>query len=426
MKKDKKKLFIIDAMGQVYRSHFAMIKNPLITSKGVHTSVIYGFLNMLVKLIKEQSPEYLVIAMDSRAPTFRHEIYPEYKANREKMPDEIQSQLKPLKDIINYLGIKMIEEPGFEADDIIGTLSSIKNDDVITYIVTNDKDMFQLVNDYTAVYSPGNRFKPLKIYSRDDVKTKMGVFPESIIDLLSLMGDSSDNIPGVRGVGPKTAIGLLKEFGSLENIIENVDKIRNDRIGRLISNDMEMLKLSNTLVKIKTDMDIDPLDEHYSFVEIKDQDSLRKSLVSLEMPSLLEKFVNLGFLEDTIKDNIIERKYHLISKGKQLANLFRNLAKASIISFDLETTSIHPMKAEIVGVSFSIKEFEGYYIPLLFPNNLDSAIIPDFDRAIVLENMKKIFSMENFEHAKNNTFKFYMENGKTNIIFLQNKMITLN
>ena len=188
MMQNKKRLFIIDGMAQIYRAHYAMISNPLTTKDGRHTSVIYGFLNMLFKIIRDEQPDYLVIAMDSKAKTFRHEMYDLYKANRPKMPEEISYQIPILKEIVGYLGIELIEQPGYEADDIMGSLSKIAESlNVESYIVSGDKDMLQMVNDNIIVYSPGNRFKPTTKFKKEEVKNKMGVYPEKIIDLLSLI-----------------------------------------------------------------------------------------------------------------------------------------------------------------------------------------------------------------------------------------------
>ena len=171
MTQSKERLFIIDGMAQIYRAHYAMINNPLTTKDGRHTSVIYGFLNMLFKIIRDENPDYLVIAMDSKAKTFRHELFDDYKANRPKMPEEISYQIPILKEIVEHLGVKLIERPGYEADDIMGSLSKVaESNDVESYIVSGDKDMLQMVNDNIIVYAPGNRFKPTTNFKQEEVK----------------------------------------------------------------------------------------------------------------------------------------------------------------------------------------------------------------------------------------------------------------
>ena len=185
-----KRLFLIDGMAQIYRAHFAMIKNPLITKDGRHTSAIFGFMNSLFKLLREENPYYIAVVLDCKEPTFRHELYTEYKATREKMPDELVEQLEPLFNVISHTNIPILKKSGYEADDIIGTLvKKAEQAGLITYMVTNDKDMMQLVSEMTFMYSPGNSFKPTIIYDKLKVKEKWGVEPEGIIDMLAVVGD---------------------------------------------------------------------------------------------------------------------------------------------------------------------------------------------------------------------------------------------
>ena len=202
----------------IYRAYFAMIKNPLITSDGRHTSAIYGFFNSLFKLLRDENPEYFAVILDCKEPTFRHKIYKEYKATRPKMPEELAEQIQPILDFLEAANFPMIRKPGFEADDIIGTISTQAIEhNIDTYIVSGDKDFMQLVNNNTFVYSLGNRFKPTTIYDEQKVNDKWGVAPNKIIEFLALMGDTSDNIPGVEGVGRKTAnVVLGNYFGSYQ------------------------------------------------------------------------------------------------------------------------------------------------------------------------------------------------------------------
>ena len=314
MTQSKEKLFIIDGMAQIYRAHFAMISNPLTTKDGRHTSVIYGFLNMLFKIIRDESPDYLVIAMDSKEKTFRHEMYDEYKANRPKMPDEIAYQIPILKEIVGYLGIELIERPGYEADDIMGSLSKVaESNNVESYIVSGDKDMLQMVNDNIIVYAPGNRFKPTTKFKKEEVKNKMGVYPDRIIDLLSLIGDSSDNIPGVRGVGPKTAVKLIEQFDSLDKLIDNIDQIKNDRIKNLIKENVDSLSLSKKLVAIKSDMDIVFSKEDFEFKSIKDKNNLIKMVNDFELSSIASSLEKLEFIKIQNEPKVVKEKvYKLI------------------------------------------------------------------------------------------------------------------
>ena len=394
MMQNKKRLFIIDGMAQIYRAHYAMISNPLTTKDGRHTSVIYGFLNMLFKIIRDEQPDYLVIAMDSKAKTFRHEMYDLYKANRPKMPEEISYQIPILKEIVGYLGIELIEQPGYEADDIMGSLSKIAESlNVESYIVSGDKDMLQMVNDNIIVYSPGNRFKPTTKFKKEEVKNKMGVYPEKIIDLLSLIGDSSDNIPGVKGVGPKTAIKLIEQFDSLDNLINHIDEIKNDRIKNLIINSLDSLKLSKELVTIKADMDINFSKEDFEFTSIKDKDNVIKMVHDFELSSIINSLEKLQLIKTKNEPKVIkEKKYKLILNDRDLEIALNSTLKADIVSFDLETTGVNPMTADIVGISISVKPDTGFYIPVLFPNTLDTEIVPEITYDNIYDKIKPIFN----------------------------------
>ena len=228
---DRKRLFLIDGYAMLYRCHFALIRNPLITSYGLHTSALYGFTNQILKLIEAESPDYIAAIFDSKEKTFRHEYYPSYKATREKMPEELQIQLPYLWRILKGLNIFYTSTPGFEADDIVGTVvKNAEKENMDTFIVSGDKDFMQLVNNNVFLYSPGGARSQTKIYDKKGVEERWGVPPESMIDLLGLMGDASDNIPGVRGVGEKSAQKLIKEFGSLEGALDHAEKVTNKRV----------------------------------------------------------------------------------------------------------------------------------------------------------------------------------------------------
>ena len=252
-----KKLYLIDGMALIYRSHYAMAYNPLMTSSGIHTSAIFGFVNSVIKIIKDENPDYLCITMDTKGPTFRHEMYDAYKANRKAMPDEIQQQIPIFYDLFKDSNNPVLELKGFEADDILGTLTSkINENNLMKYIVSGDKDLMQLVNKSTNVYSIGNKFKPLTIYNEDKVLDKWGIEPSKMIDYLSLIGDNSDNIPGVAGVGPKTALKLLMEYNNLENIYESIDKIKNPKLKDKLIDNKENALMSKELVTIDLDVPI--------------------------------------------------------------------------------------------------------------------------------------------------------------------------
>ena len=251
-----KKLFLIDGMALIYRSYYAMAKNPLISSKGLNTSAIYGFINSMMKLINDEKPHYLAVVLDTKAKTFRHKEFDLYKANRKPMPEDLSEQISPLLNILSKLNIKIYKKDGFEADDIIGTIVSSHMDGIQKYMYSGDKDLMQLVDKNTFLYSPGNTFKPTKIYGTQDVLNRYGIQNNQFIDYLSLLGDTSDNIPGVKGVGAKTASKLIVKYSNLENIYNNIDDIDNPRLKKLLSENKENAFLSKRLITIDRNVEI--------------------------------------------------------------------------------------------------------------------------------------------------------------------------
>ena len=369
-----KKLFLIDGMALIYRSFYAFINNPLSTKEGFPTSAIYGFLNSISKILSEESPEYIAIAMDTKKPTFRHEMYDLYKANRKKMPDELSLQIPEINKLIEKSGISLLKKSGYEADDIIATIANSIPDSLKLYIVTGDKDIMQLVNDNTFVYSPGNKFSGPSVYDTKKVLDKWGVEPNKICDLLSIMGDGSDNIPGVKGVGPKTASKLINQFGSVKEMLNNIDDISNLRIKNLIESNVESVKLSNRLVELDNQVPVDVDIEKMSIDKI-DFSKISNDLIGFEMPNILNSLkVKIG---DNLLDNSIDtiqsisKKYVTILNDDMLSSLIDKMSVAEVVSFDLETTEIDPMKAEIVGISFSFSKNEAYYIPIQFPEVIE-------------------------------------------------------
>ena len=413
---NKKSFFLIDGYALLYRSHFALIRNPLINSKGQHTSALYGFTNTLLKLIKDQSPDYIVIALDGKEKTFRHEMYPEYKATREKMPDELKSQLSLLSDLVNSLNITTITVNGFEADDIIGTLSIMgKNHGLDCKIISGDKDFMQLISSNIKLHTPGKNGSTI-IFGQKEVEEKWGVPPSKIIDLLALMGDSSDNVPGVQGVGEKTAVKLLTEFGSFEEILKNADKVKNKRIQNSLKDDVELAYLSKKLVTIKTDMKLN--------IEMKDM--LLKDFNNSKLKSIFDELEFFKFKQqisslnsnNTKKNKNSKKNYILVDNIKKLNELISELEKFKSISIDLETTSVDPMIAKIVGISLCVRENSGWYIPILFPNKIKNIFGDNNDLRIVLNKLKNIFENKNVNK--------YGQNIKYDFLILKRHQINLN
>ena len=383
-----KRLFLIDGMALIYRAHFALIKNPLLTADGRHTSAIYGFMNSLFKLLREEDPDYISIVLDCKEPTFRHEIYTDYKATREKMPQELVEQLEPLYSVIEATKIPMIKLPGYEADDIMGTLAKkAEKESLHTYIVTGDKDMMQLVNDSTFVYTPGNRFKPTTIYDSKKVSKKWGIGPDGIIDLLALMGDTSDNVPGIDGVGPKTAVKILNEYGTIEAALDNAEHIKNKRAREGMLNGKDLVHLSKELVTIKCDV---PVDFHLEQLLRQSMDAqvLTEKFEDLELYSLIQHATK--FSDDIIEFDTPDKNYKICTSLVELDTVIPILKNSNLISFDLETTSVNALEADIVGLSFSVKENEGWYIPIIYPEKATS-LFDDFNLKVVLDNLKPLF-----------------------------------
>ncbi|GMT50382.1 MAG: hypothetical protein IEMM0008_1921 [bacterium] len=255
----RKKVLILDGFALIFRAFYAFIRNPLRTSKGEPTSAIFGFVRMLIKLLKDYQPDYFVVALDSPVKTFRHDIYKEYKANRTEAPDDLKTQIPIIIDLISKFRLATLRKDGYEADDIIGTLcEQYKNDknlDVI--VVTGDKDILQLVEGNVKVITTSKGVSEVIEYDRDKVHEKWGVYPEKIVDLFALMGDSSDNIPGVKGVGPKAATELLNQYISVEDIYSNLDQIIKKKLKENLLNSQSNALLSKELVTIDQQVPIE-------------------------------------------------------------------------------------------------------------------------------------------------------------------------
>ena len=385
MKQKLKKLFIIDGYAILYRAHYALIRNPLITSYGFHTSALFGFTNQLIKIIKDENPDYLVCAFDSKEKTFRHKIYSDYKANRPEMPEELQKQIPHLWELLDGMNIPVLRKPGYEADDIIGTVTeSVLDKKIQSYIVSGDKDFMQLINDKIFLYTPGKRNSAPDIYDIDGVIKKWGLPPEKIIDLLALMGDSSDNVPGVAGVGVKTAVKLLKEYDNIESVLDNASKISNKRVHNGLINGRDKAFLSKELVTIIKDVDVDTNVENF-LLKSFDQEALGKKFEELEFYALL-KYLAIDAPETFTKKE--EKNYQTILDLKALKEMVVELKNAKYVSIDLETTSVNPMIAEIVGISVSYNKNSAFYIPILYPEKKKNNF-GDNDLEVTLSVMKE-------------------------------------
>ena len=418
MKQKLKKLFIIDGYAILYRAHYALIRNPLITSYGFHTSALFGFTNQLIKIIKDENPDYLVCAFDSKEKTFRHKIYSDYKANRPEMPEELQKQIPHLWELLDGMNIPVLRKPGYEADDIIGTVTeSVLDKKIQSYIVSGDKDFMQLINDKIFLYTPGKRNSAPDIYDKDGVIKKWGLPPEKIIDLLALMGDSSDNVPGVAGVGVKTAVKLLKEYDNIESVLDNASKISNKRVHNGLMNGRDKAFLSKELVTIIKDVDVDTNVENF-LLKSFDQEALGKKFEELEFYALL-KYLAIDAPETFTKKE--EKNYQTILDLKALKEMVDELKNAKYVSIDLETTSVNPMLAEIVGISVSYNKNSAFYVPILYPEKKKNNFGVN-DLEVVLSIMKEFLENKDIrkigQNIKYDALILYRHGVKVSNIFL--------
>ncbi|MCX7878260.1 MAG: DNA polymerase I [Ignavibacteria bacterium] len=416
-----KRLFILDGMALAYRAYFSMIRTPLINSKGENTSAVYGFVNTLNKLIEDEKPDYIAVAFDTDEPTFRHKEYKNYKATREAMPDDLVPQIDKIKEIISAYNIPMIEQHGYEADDIIGTIvKQAEKKGIKSFMVTADKDYMQLVNENIRLYKPtrnimGNKQSDVEIIGPEEVKERFGVTPDQITDVLALMGDNVDNIPGVPGVGEKTASQLIKEFGSLDNLYRNIDKITKPKLKENLTNYKNDAYLSKKLVTINTSIPLE-LDLNNLTYSDKNVVLLEKIYTELEFKTLLKKLhsseqkldiipvkiekAESEKLHSEFKDiNTNPHKYYIIKNDNELKRLCRKLSALDEFVFDTETTSENPMNAELCGISVSYEENQAFYIPLKFSEKNETDLfggtgakqkLPDISMDLLIKEFKSL------------------------------------
>lgn len=409
------KLFLLDAYALIYRAYYAFIKNPRINSKGLNTSAILGFVNTLEEVLNKEQPSHIGIAFDPAGPTFRHEAYEQYKAQREETPEGIRTAVPYIKDIIRAYRIPILEVPGYEADDVIGTLARQADArGVDTFMMTPDKDYGQLVTEHVKMYRPKYGDKEFEVLGVEEVKEKYGLSsPAQVIDMLGLMGDSADNIPGCPGVGEKTATKLIQQFGSIENLLAGTDQLKG-ALKTKIENNREQIEFSKFLATIKTDVPIE-LDMEQLKKEDADEEKLRSLFEELEFRTLLDRkfkketqqpvadlFQGTLFADFTAnpqeesknssltKYNKADFDYQLIDteeKRKEIIDLFLT---NDFLSLDTETTGTDPISAKLVGLSFSIRENQAFYVPI--PQNDEEAqkIVNEFKPIYENENILKI------------------------------------
>ena len=390
------KLFLLDAYALIYRSYYAFIKNPRINSKGLNTSAIMGFLNTLQEVLTKEQPTHLGVAFDPHGPTFRSEAYPAYKAQREATPEDIKQSVPIIKNILKAWNIPILEAEGYEADDVIGTLATKAGEQGIdTYMLTPDKDYGQLVSNNVKIYRPrhGGGYE---VMGPEEVKAKYAIpSTEAVIDLLALMGDSADNFPGCPGVGEKTAVKLINEFGNVEELISRTSELKG-ALQKKVEEHVDDIKLSKFLATIKTDVPIE-LNMDQLKVTQPNEAELGKLLEELEFKSLANKilkksepkpkpvnqqldlfaeFATEGSNEsefssfETLKT--VPHEYKLIEKEEDMRKLYDFFMTKDFLVLDTETTSTSPIDAELVGLSFSVEEHKAFYVPI--PANREEAL----------------------------------------------------
>ena len=380
---EKKQLIIIDGNSLINRAYYA-IQRPMITKDGTYTQGIYGFLTMLNKILTTYETDYIGVAWDRKAPTFRHEEYKEYKAGRKKMPMELAMQLPLIKEVLSAMNIKMMEIDGFEADDIIGTVAKeAESEDIETLIITGDKDELQLASKDTKVLITKKGISEFELYDENMMIEKYGFTPDQFIDFKGLMGDKSDNIPGLPGVGEKTADKLIKQFGNIENMLENTDKIENKKLREKVEDNAQLAVMSKRLATIHTEVPIDVNFEEFKY-EKADYKKLVELYVKLEFNSLLKKLKVEGeFDESDIEGGISgsvqnkrpeeDIKKEIISDAATLKKVLKNLKESAPIFMKVFSNDSHISVPEVYGIALLFDDIY-YYVNIGMTNDQDSGI----------------------------------------------------
>ncbi len=411
----QKKLYLIDAFAMIYRAYYSMIRNPRMTSYGKNTNAQYGFTNSLIDILNRENPTHIAVCFDSPGDTERNLEYEDYKANREEAPEDIIAALPDIKEIVTALNIPIVELPGYEADDIVGGLAKqAEQKGYTTYMVTPDKDYGQLVNENIYMYVPAARGDGPKIMGTQEICKKWDIKrTDQVIDILGLMGDASDNIPGIKGVGEKTAIKLIKEYDTLENVLDHADKIKG-KLGEKIRDGKEDALMSKRLATIITDIPY-TLDEDLFIKEAPDKDKLNEIFEKLEFRTLGKRILGESFSiatvqsgaeqslfgdQDSDETETIELKslvdfkvkYTLIDTPKKLESCLKDLSKHEIIAYDTETDGLDLMQSVPVGISFSVRAQEAFYIDLNKELTNEIEQLQDFfrqkDKTWVGQNLK--------------------------------------
>ena len=414
-----KKLFLLDAYALIFRSYYAFIKNPRINSKGLNTSAIFGFTNTLLELIRKENPDYLAVCFDPAGPNFRHEIFSEYKANRQATPEDIKTSVPIIKDVIRAFNIPVVEQKGYEADDVVGTLAKkLASSELDVFMMTPDKDYAQLVEEHIFMYKPRHMGNDIEVLGIEEVKAKFKIEkPIQVIDILALWGDSADNIPGAPGIGEKTSQKLIAAYGSIESLFENTTDLKGKQ-KETIENNIEQIKLSKVLATIDINVPVEFNLEEMN-IEAPNLEKVKELFTELEFTSLFQRVAMLNNEQtptvpkaantdpqqlDMFADNTQVQKttslfstiedtkhnYILVDSEEKIQQLITDLEHQKAWCFDTETTSLNAIDAELVGISFSWKSHIAYYLP--FPENKKEAqkLIDKFKLIFENDNIEKI------------------------------------
>ncbi len=377
-KQDLPTLYLLDGHALIYRAFFAMISRPLTTSKGENTSAPFGLSRFLVRILDEHKPDYVGVVLDA-GDSYRTELYEEYKATREKMPDELAASMDRCREVVEAFQVPVIEIEGWEADDVIGTLARQASDEGLhTVIVSGDKDFYQLIDENVHLLNPGRRgagaVEEAEV-TPANASERLGVPPHLVVDYLALIGDSSDNVPGVRGIGPKTAPGLLERFGSLEQLLVGADRVESNRVRNALHEYADMARLSRDLVTIRTDVPVE-LDLDALRRGPPDRARLRELFLELEFHSMAREYApdEPEPTDAAPGRSASERRYETITDLDRLAAVMAELRNAVTFAVDTETTSIDPMRARLVGISLSADPGKAWYLPFA---HVPPASVPD-------------------------------------------------
>ncbi|MDP4207491.1 MAG: DNA polymerase I [Bacteroidota bacterium] len=406
----EKKLFLLDAYALIYRSYYAFIKNPMYNAEGLNTSCIFGFVNTLEEVLTKEKPTHIAVAFDPAGPNFRHQLYPEYKANRDETPEDIRKSIPYIKDILKAYGIPILQVDGFEADDVIGTLAKkAEADGYQVYMMTPDKDYIQLLSENIFIYKPsrfGNGIEVIDVVKACDSFKLLQ--PEQFIDILALMGDTSDNIPGAPGVGEKTAIKLVGEFQSVENLFDNIPLIKG-KLKDIIVNNKEKIEISKKLARIDTLVPLEVSEEEL-IVSKPDLEQIKRLFLYLNFKNIEKRVLSRYNTERVVQNTLFDlpvasssamvnnfatiettpHTYYLVDNYEKRNDLIKNLLEIDAFCFDTETTSLDVLQSQIVGMSFSWKKGEAYYVSIPADQNEARKIIYEFKSIFVNDSVLKI------------------------------------